>query len=148
MGTVRESIDVAVPVRVAYQLLCRFEGYPQFMTAVRRVTQLSRTRARWVIELDGTEAEFDTAITERRPDEALAWHAVDGPRLAEKVTFERLTDTTTRITAERDGHTGDGHAGEPMPADAHLRELFNQQLRADLAGLKEYLEGVGRDQEP
>ena len=44
MSTVRESIEVAVPARVAYEGLSHFENYPQFMSGVINMTPLTNTR--------------------------------------------------------------------------------------------------------
>src|SRR5436305_12754464 len=96
MSIVRESIDVAVPVRVAYERLCHFEDYPQFMTGVQQVTQLSENVAHWVMELGGTQTEFNAQITARRPGEMLAWQATDRPRPAEQVTFRPPPDRQSR----------------------------------------------------
>src|SRR5690242_2169231 len=43
MSTVRDSIEVAVSARVAYEGLSHFENYPQFMSGVMNVTPLSET---------------------------------------------------------------------------------------------------------
>jgi uncharacterized membrane protein len=40
MSTITESIDVNVPIRVAYDQWPQFESFPQFMEG-------SRTSARW-----------------------------------------------------------------------------------------------------
>jgi len=135
MSIVRESIEVAVPVRVAYERLCHFEDYPQFMTGVQQVTQLSENVAHWVMELGGTQTEFNAQITERRPGEMLAWQAIDGPRLAEKVTFQQLSDSNTRIIAELDID-----ARQLMPFEAAEPDSLNRRLKADLTGLKQYVE--------
>ncbi|SOZ26980.1 protein of unknown function (plasmid) [Cupriavidus taiwanensis] len=37
MSTIEESIDVRVPVQVAYQQWCRFEEFPRFMEGVEEV---------------------------------------------------------------------------------------------------------------
>jgi uncharacterized membrane protein len=138
MSTVRESIDVAVPSRVAYERLCHFEDYPQFMSGVQQVTQLSDNMAHWVMDLAGTQTEFNARITERRPGELLAWQAIDGPKLSEKVMFQALSDTQCRITTELDID-----AKQLMPSDKHARESLNRQLKADLTGLKQYVEQGG-----
>jgi uncharacterized membrane protein len=138
MSTVRDSIDVAVPSRVAYERLCHFEDYPQFMSGVQQVTQLSENMAHWVMDLGGTQTEFNARITERRPGELLAWQAVDGPQLAEKVTFEDISDTQCRIIAELNID-----AKQLMPSDKHAKESLNRRLKADLTGLKAYVEQGG-----
>jgi uncharacterized membrane protein len=138
MSTVRDSIDVAVPSRVAYERLCHFEDYPQFMSGVQQVTQLSENMAHWVMDLGGTQTEFNARITERRPGELLAWQAVDGPQLAEKVTFQDISATECRIIAELNID-----AKQLMPSDKHAKDSLNRRLKADLTGLKEYVEQGG-----
>jgi ribosome-associated toxin RatA of RatAB toxin-antitoxin module len=123
---------------VAYERLCHFEDYPQFMSGVQQVTQLSENMAHWVMDLGGAQTEFNARITERRPGELLAWQAVDGPKLAEKVTFQELSDDRCRIIAELDID-----AKQLMPNDRHANESLNKRLKADLTGLKEYVEQGG-----
>ena len=87
------------------------------------------------MELGGTQTEFNAQITERRPGEMLAWQAIDGPRLAEKVTFQQLSDSNTRIIAELDID-----ARQLMPFEAAEPDSLNRRLKADLTGLKQYVE--------
>jgi ribosome-associated toxin RatA of RatAB toxin-antitoxin module len=135
MSRVRESIDVAVPVHVAYERLCHFEEYPHFMAGVQEVTQISEDISHWVVDLDGTQAEFDTRVTGRRTDEMLSWHSIDGPQLGETVTFEALGDDRTRIIAELELE-----AQALMPTEAHGQESLDRRLKADLDGFKHYIE--------
>jgi uncharacterized membrane protein len=135
MSKVRESVDVAVPVHVAYERLCHFEEYPHFMSGVQEVTQISDDRAHWVMDLAGTHTEFDARITDQRLDEVLAWKAIDGPRLKEKVTFQRLADDRTRIVAELDLD-----AKAFMPSEVHAKQSLDRRLKADLASFKQYIE--------
>ena len=135
MSTVRESIEVAVPSRVAYERLSHFEDYPQFMSGVQQVVQLSENVAHWVMDLAGRQTEFDARITERRPGELLAWQAIDGPRLAEKVIFQQLSADRCRIIAEIDVD-----ARLVMPDDPDLEDSLDRQLRADMSNLKEFVE--------
>lgn len=37
--SIEESVEVAVPVRTAYDQWTQFEGFPQFMDAVQRIEQ-------------------------------------------------------------------------------------------------------------
>ena len=43
MATVQESVDVDVPITVAYNQWTQFESFPQFMGGVERITQLDDT---------------------------------------------------------------------------------------------------------
>ena len=102
MSTIEQSIDVAVPVRTAYDQWTQFEDFPQFMEGVEKITQLSDTRTHWVTEIAGVTREFDAEITEQEPDQRIAWTSVDQPKQAGVVTFHRLDDSLTRVMLQLD----------------------------------------------
>jgi uncharacterized membrane protein len=102
MSTVVESVDVAVPVRTAYNQWTQFEEFPRFMEGVSQIRQLDDTHLHWVIDIAGVHREFDARITEQRPDERIAWTSTEGPKHAGVVTFHRLDDMHTRVTAQMD----------------------------------------------
>ena len=76
--TARGSVELAVPAHVAYERLCRH---------------------RW--ELGG--AAFTAEGDERRPDELLRWHAVDGPVYHETLLVQPLSPHRSRVTATATG---------------------------------------------
>ena len=78
MARVQEAIDVAVPIRVAYDQWTQFETFPQFMGGVERITQLDDTHTHWVTNIDGVKREFDAEITEQHPEERVAWTSTGG----------------------------------------------------------------------
>jgi uncharacterized membrane protein len=100
MATVTESVDVAVPIRTAYDQWTQFEASPRFMDHVVEVRQLSDAMTHWVVKEAGIKREFDARITEQLPDERVAWTSVEGPRQAGVVTFHRLDADHTRVTAQ------------------------------------------------
>ena len=102
MSQVVETVDVAVPVRTAYNQWTQFEEFPAFMNSVREIRQLDDTRLHWVVEFGGVRREFDARITEQHPDERVAWTSTEGPKHAGVVTFHRLDDTHSRVTAQLD----------------------------------------------
>jgi len=102
MSDVIETVDVAVPVRTAYNQWTQFEEFPRFMEGVQEIRQVSDTLTHWKIRIGGVEREFDAEITEQRPDERVAWHSIDGTSHAGVVTFHRLNDTSTRVTLQLD----------------------------------------------
>src|SRR5918997_92303 len=53
MPTVEESIEVEVPVSVAYNQWTQFEEFPKFMEGVEAVRQLDDTHLHWVAEIAG-----------------------------------------------------------------------------------------------
>src|SRR3954471_11090104 len=136
MSTVRESIDVAVPVHIAYERLCHFEDYPRFMEGVHEVTQVSDDMAHWVMEVEGRTTEFNARVTEL-PDELVAWQSIDGPRIAEKMMFQELSADRTRIVCELELDIS-----AYLPNDTHAEDMLDRRLKADLTGLKRYVEGA------
>lgn len=46
--------------------------------------------------------DFNATITEQHPDERVAWKSEDGPNHAGVITFHRLDEQTTRVTAQMD----------------------------------------------
>ena len=65
MAKVQESVDVDVPVRMAYNQWTQFESFPQFMDGVESITQIDDTHNHWVTKVGGVKREFDTEITEQ-----------------------------------------------------------------------------------
>jgi uncharacterized membrane protein len=97
MTTTEASIDVDVPVRVAYDQWTQFEEFPHFMAGVEEIRQIDDRRAHWRTKVAGVEREFDTEITEQHPDERIAWTSTSGPKQAGVVTFHRLDEAKTRV---------------------------------------------------
>lgn len=135
MSTARDSIEVAVPVAVAYEQLTHFENYPQFMSGVMSMAPIDASTAHMVLDIEGTRAEFDARITEARPDEFLCWEAMEGPQVIEALRLEAMPGDMTRVIAELQID-----ARELMPAEEHAVEVLNRRLKADLKGFKRFCE--------
>ncbi|MFI5911248.1 SRPBCC family protein [Dactylosporangium sp. NPDC051541] len=135
MSTARDSIEVAVPVAVAYEQLTHFENYPQFMSGVMSMAPIDASTAHMVLDIGGTRAEFDARITESRTDEFLCWEAMDGPQVIEALRLEPMAGDMTRVIAELQID-----ARELMPAEEHAVEVLNRRLKADLKGFKRFCE--------
>ncbi|HJP76462.1 MAG TPA: SRPBCC family protein [Pseudonocardiaceae bacterium] len=135
MPTYAKSIDVAVPVRTAYDQWTQFELFPRFMDGVERVTQIDDTHTHWVTSIAGVQREFDALITEQQPDERVAWRSTNGPEQAGVVTFHRLDDATTRVHLQFE-HSPSGIAETAGAATG----MLGHQLQADLDRFKEFIE--------
>jgi uncharacterized membrane protein len=138
MGGVTESVDVAVPVRTAYNQWTQFEEFPRFMEGVAEVRQLSDTMTHWRTEIAGVKREFDAEITEQLPDERVAWTSVDGSKQAGVVTFHRLDEGHTRVTAQMEFEP-DGiveQAGDKLG-------IVDRRVKGDLKRFKEFIENRG-----
>ncbi len=97
MPTYEHSIDVNVPVRVAYNQWTQFEDFPQFMEGVEEIKQINDTKLHWRAEIANVTEEWDAEITEQIPDERIAWTSTTGATNAGVVTFHRLDDNKTRV---------------------------------------------------
>ena len=102
MGSVTESVEVAVPVRTAYRQWTQFKEFPQFMEGVTEVRELSETLTHWVTDIGGVHREFDAMLVEQVPNERLAWTTIEGVKQAGLVTFHQLDDEHSRVTAQMD----------------------------------------------
>lgn len=139
MSTVTEHIDVAVPVRTAYNQWTQFEEFPRFMEGVTEVRQMSDTMTHWVTEIGGVTREFDARITEQLPDERVAWTSTGGDiKQAGVVTFHRLDESHARVTAQMELEP-EGLAEQA----ADKLGIVNRRVRNDLKRFKEYIEERG-----
>ena len=138
MAEITESVDVAVPVRVAYDQWTQFEEFPTFMEGVEQIHQIDDTHLHWVAEFGGKREEWDAEITEQHPDERVAWTARGGKGNAGVVTFHRLNDDETRVTVQMDWQPEGvmGNVGAALGFD-------DRQVSKDLGRFKELVESRG-----
>ncbi|MFB7646499.1 SRPBCC family protein [Streptomyces sp. NPDC056084] len=139
VATVEESIEVAVPVGVAYNQWTQFEEFPLFMQGVERIEQRTPTLTHWVTKVYGVSKEFDAKIVEQIPDERVAWTTVDGEvRQAGVVTFHRLDDRNTKVMLQLE-HRPQG----AVESAADKLGLIKHQITHDLKRFKTYIESRG-----
>ena len=136
MAQVIETVDVDVPVTVAYNQWTQFESFPHFLSYVESITQIDETHTHWKVKIGGAEREFDATITEQHPDERVAWNSTGGEENhAGVVTFHRLSDTTSRVTVQLDW-AAEGFlekVGAVFGVDDHI-------IKADLKNFKQFIE--------
>ncbi|MEV4757139.1 SRPBCC family protein [Micromonospora sp. NPDC049559] len=93
-----ESIDVGVPVRVAYNQWTRYEDFPRFTKKVEHVERTSDEKLTWKAQVFWSHRSWEATVLEQVPDERIVWRSsgkkghVDGT-----VTFHALTPSLTRI---------------------------------------------------
>ncbi|MCA1673317.1 MAG: SRPBCC family protein [Actinobacteria bacterium] len=133
--TVEKSVDVAVPVRTAYNQWTQFESFPQFMEGVEGIEQVSDTRTHWRTKIAGVQREFDAEITEQHPDERVAWRTVDGPHQAGVVTFHRLDDVNTRVMLQLEYHPDD-----LVEKTGTALGMVQRRAQGDLERFKQFIE--------
>lgn len=97
MTRIEQTIEVDVPVQLAYQTWSRFENFPQFMSGVHEVRRLDAQRLYWRAEMGGDVEEWEAVITEQTPNERIAWQSVAGAENAGTVSFQELAAERTRV---------------------------------------------------
>lgn len=135
MTSVTESVDVDVDVTTVYNQWTQFESFPQFMSGVESIRQVDDTHTHWTTSIDGVTREFDTEITEQHPDERVAWKSTDGTSHAGVVTFHRLGNNQTRVTAQIDWQP----EGVVEKVGAALG-VDDRQVKGDLQRFKTFIE--------
>lgn len=140
MATIEKSIDVEVPVRVAYNQWTQFEDFPQFMEGVVAIRQLDDRRLLWRATIAGKEKEWEAEITEQTPDQRIAWTSRSGARNAGVVTFHRLGDRQTRIMlqVEYDPEGVVESVGDAIG-------VVQSRVTGDLERFKRFVESRGRE---
>jgi uncharacterized membrane protein len=138
MTTVEKSIDVNVPITIAYNQWTQFEEFPRFMGGVEKITQIDDTHLHWEVSIAGVDREFDAEITEQHPDERIAWRSTDGETHAGVVTFHRIEDAVTRINVQIDWKPKD-----LLEKVGSLLQIDDIQIGGDLKRFKELIESQG-----
>jgi uncharacterized membrane protein len=135
MSKIEASIDVDVPVRVAYDQWTQFEEFPRFMDAVESVTQLDDAHLHWVAKIAGIRKEWDAKITQQQPDQRVAWRSTQGADNAGSVDFHRVDDGRTRITL-----TMDVDPESMIESIGDAVGVPERQVEGDLKRFKEFIE--------
>ena len=98
MSVVEKSVEVNVPVSVAYDQWTQFEEFPRFMEGVEEVRQLDDTTLSWHVSIGGVDRHFEARIEEQTPDQRIAWRATNGEDHAGVVTFQPVGADQTRVS--------------------------------------------------
>ena len=138
MSTIVESIDVAVPVRTAYDQWTQFEEFPRFMEGVKSVTQLDDKTLEWTAEIAGVTRSWTAEITDQEPDQKVAWRSTSGAKNAGQITFQPLGDNMTRTTLQLDVEP-EG----PVETAGDALGFVERQAEGDLRRFKEFIEKRG-----
>jgi uncharacterized membrane protein len=140
MSTIEKSIDVQVPVRIAYNQWTQFEEFPRFMEGIEDVRQLDDTHLHFVANIGGKRKEWDAEITEQSPDQRIAWRETAGAPNAGVVTFHRLAPEKTRIMlqVEYDPQGLIETAGDMVG-------VVSNRVTGDLTRFKDFIEARGSE---
>lgn len=97
---VQRSIDVAVPLRVAWQEWMQLDFLPE---GAHRVHQIERDGDELYGQIDGAgQPDWRAEVVDERTEDSFAWRSVEGSDCAGLITFHRLSDKLTRLELELD----------------------------------------------
>jgi hypothetical protein len=101
-----ESIDVGVPIRLAYNQWTQFADFPSFMKKVESVeTADEDQKLNWKAQVLWSHRTWEATIQEQSPDDKIVWRSkgakghVDGA-----VTFHELAPNLTRVLLALEYH--------------------------------------------
>jgi uncharacterized membrane protein len=138
LATITKQIDLAVPVRTAYNQWTQFESFPQFMDSVVEVRQSDAKHLLWRAEIGGKEETWEAEIVEQEPDRRIAWRSVTGTPTAGTVEFEPLDDSHCRVMLTMEY--------EPQGLTESVGSAFgfdDRRVEGDLKRFKEFVESRG-----
>jgi uncharacterized membrane protein len=138
MARFERSIDVNVPLHLAYNQWTQFEEFPHFMEGVKEVVQMTATKVCWRAEILGVEKVWTAQITEQRPNERIVWHSISGAKHASMISFHYNDDSTTRLRLQIDYDPG----GFVEPASAAI-DVVKARMKGDLERFKAFIEDQG-----
>ncbi len=95
---ITESMDVGVPVRVAYDQWTQFADFPSFMKKVETVDQESDEKLNWKAQVFWSHRSWESTISEQIPDTHIIWRSTGAKGYADgTVSFHELAPRLTRI---------------------------------------------------
>jgi uncharacterized membrane protein len=126
-----ESIEVGVPVSVAYNQWTQFQDFPGFMKKVERVEQESETELDWKAQIFLSHRTWKSTVTEQVPDERIVWRSEgEKGRVDGAVTFHEVTPDLTKILLVLQYH--------PQGLFEHTGNLWRAQGRRARLELKHF----------
>ncbi|MEU6486568.1 SRPBCC family protein [Streptomyces sp. NPDC046887] len=139
MSTVKETIEVDVPVHTAYNQWTMFEEFPRFMEGVDEIRQIDDRHNHWKTSMGGVHREFDTEIVDQLPDERIAWRTIGGDtRQKGTVSFRKVDERHTRVELVMDVEPS-GMAEKAADATG----ILGRRVKGDMRRFKDYIETQG-----
>jgi|RhiMetdeSRZDD1v2_1073273.scaffolds.fasta_scaffold05794_14 uncharacterized membrane protein len=138
---VTRSITVSRPASELYQFWRDFSNLPRVMEVVESVRQTGEGRWHWVARVAGMRLEWDSEVTEDRPNERIAWRSLPGARLATSgvVYFEPAPGGRgTEVTVEMEYALPGGAVTAQLAT--LLGQAPEQRVQEDLRRFKQLME--------
>jgi len=132
---IQQSVDVAVPLKVAYDQWTQFEDWPEFMHRFENVEQVDDAKVAFSTKIWGIKKRFEAQIVEQHPDERIEWDVKEGVAHSGVATFHKLAPRLTRVEVSIDVEPDSllEKAGRGM-------RFTKRAVRADLHRFKAFVE--------
>jgi uncharacterized membrane protein len=132
---IQQAVDVAVPLKVAYDRWTQFEEWPKFMHRIENAEQVDDTKVAFTTKIWGIKKRFEAQIVEQHPDERIEWDVKEGVSHTGVATFHQLADRLTRVEVSIDVEP----EGLVEKAGRGMR-FTKRAVRADLHRFKAFVE--------
>ncbi len=135
MSSTETTIDLDVPVDLAYRKWASLENLPDLLTVVDRIETDDGEISHWTVSLGPVTREFDARVTEVQPEKRIAWKSITGTEHAGVITFHRIDEHRSRLGVQLDFEP-DGIA-ETL---ASALQLVESAIEYDLGAFKASIE--------
>lgn len=102
MSSTETTIDLDVPVEVAYRKWAALENLPDLLSVVDRIDTGDGEISHWTVSIGPVTREFDARVTEVAPEQRIAWKSTTGPHHAGVVTFHHIDEHRSRLGLQLD----------------------------------------------
>lgn len=102
MSSTETTIDLDVPVELAYRKWASLENLPELLTVVDSVDTDDGEISHWTVSLGPVTREFDARVTEVQAEKRIAWKSITGPMHAGVITFHRIDEHRCRLGVQLD----------------------------------------------
>src|SRR5215211_5654631 len=99
---IQQAVDVAAPLSVVYNQFTQFEEWTKFMHRAESASQEDEGHVNFKTKMWAVSRQWESEITDQRPDERIAWKTTSGPNLAGVATFHELAPRLTRVEVNVD----------------------------------------------
>jgi len=132
---IQQSVDVAVPVKTAYNHWTEFEDWPEFMHRIESAEQVDDGTVSFQAKIWGINKRFEADIVEQHPDERIEWNVTEGYAHTGVVTFHPLAKNLTRIDVSLDVEPSN-----IIDKASRGMRFVKRAVRGDLHRFKAYVE--------
>jgi uncharacterized membrane protein len=132
---IQQAVDVAVPVKQAYNTWTRFEDWPEFMHRIETAEQVDQGTVSFQAKIWGISKRFEAEIVEQRPDKRIEWNATEGYAHTGVVTFHPLSASLTRVDLSLDVQPSN-----LIDKASRGMRFVKRAVRGDLHRFKAYVE--------